>query len=207
MNTIKLPRQKPCKVCREKFQPTRAIQPTCQNFACQLAYAEQVAAKSAKKREQDNRKKERAETLARKEKLKGRDDYKKEVDEAFQRYVRYRDKDELCICCGMPLRMDGPNYSIGGYYDAGHYVPRKHMATRWDEANCHAQRKYCNGRKGGNYVGYRIGLIARIGEVEVLRLEAARNQIRKYTIPDLIELRDHYRAKLRMLKQQERKAA
>lgn len=200
------PKKKSCRICGEKYQPIRSIQPTCLKFECQVAYAQQAAEKSAKRRERESAAKSRADIAARKEKLKGYSDYVKEVDEAFQAYVRYRDKDKTCICCGVSLMADG-NTGNGGYFDAGHYIPRKHKATRWDESNCHGQRKYCNQHLGGNYVGYRIGLIARISEAEVLRLEAARNETRKHTIPELIELRDKYLTKLKALKLGERFAA
>jgi hypothetical protein len=199
MNTFKLPRKKSCRICRQVFQPTRAIQPTCGEFECQVAYADQVAAKSVAKRKAADR----LETKARREKLKGHNDYVREVDAAFSAFIRYRDKDRTCICCGKPLYLD----SIGGSYDAGHFISRKHMATRWDEANVHAQRKYCNRHMAGNYAGFREGLIGRIGLSEVERLEVARKVIRKFNIYELMELRDLFRAKLKELKAQERMAA
>jgi hypothetical protein len=33
--------------------------------------------------------------------------------------------------------------------DAGHYMPRQDLATRWDERNVHLQCKKCNGFRGG----------------------------------------------------------
>lgn len=179
-----------CCICRAPYERRYLSQKTCGDPICR---AEQ-------KRQDERKKAERAELKARKEKLKSHSDYEKELDDAFSAYIRFRDKDKPCICCGFSLMASTDG--VGGHYDAGHYIPRKHMATRWDEANVNAQRKYCNRRKGGNYVGYRIGLIERAGIDEVLRLEAARNTIVKHTIPELIEKRDYYRAKLRQLKQE-----
>jgi hypothetical protein len=85
--------------------------------------------------------------------------------------------------------------------DAGHYRSvgsAPHL--RFDEKNCHAQKKYCNNYLAGNHVAYRAGLIQRIGLREVELLEADQC-IRKYTREGLIELAKHYNAAARTLKE------
>lgn len=196
-------RPKTCKSCGQKFQPTRSIQPTCGAFICQVAYAEKVAAKSAAKRKKD----ERAEIRKRKEKIKTRSDYMKEAQVAFNAYIRERDKHQPCICCGLPLNSQGGVPVIGGGYDCGHYRSvgsAPHL--RFDENNAHAQRKQCNRWGSGRAVDYRIGLIARIGINAVEALEADQTA-KHYTVDDLIEIRDTYKAKLRELKKMERQVA
>jgi hypothetical protein len=172
-------------------------QKTCGEDICKQEHGRQLSIEHRRKAEA---KKEREVIRQRKEALKGFPDYKKELDDAFSAYIRYRDKDKPCICCGMPLNSSGMLGSIGGGCDAGHYIPRKHMAVRWDEVNVNAQRKYCNKHLAGNYAGYREGLIARYGISEVERLERARKEVKKWTIPELIEKRDLYKQKLRELK-------
>ena len=70
---------------------------------------------------------------------------KKELDRVFSIFIRTRDSNEYgigrCVTCGYP--------SLWQKLDAGHYVPRQDLATRWDERNVHPQCKKCNGFRGG----------------------------------------------------------
>lgn len=139
----------------------------------------------------------RKEIRSRKEKLKTRADWMREAQTAFNAYIRERDRNKPCICCGLPLTQD----AIGGGYDAGHYRSvgsAPHM--RFDERNVHAQRKQCNRYGAGRAVDYRIGLIARIGLEAVEALEADQTT-RKYSIEELKQIRDTYRARLRAMRQ------
>lgn len=121
----------------------------------------------------------------------------KEAQIAFNAYVRERDKNQPCICCGQPLGAQ----QVGGGFDAGHYRSvgsAPHL--RFDERNCHGQRKSCNRYGSGRSVDYRLGLIARIGLAEVESLEAD-NDPKKYSIDDLKAIKAKYKAKLKELKQ------
>ena len=183
---------KRCKVCKQQFRPTRPMQPTCGNYECQVSYAQQVADKARKKRE----KVERAADRQKREKLKTRSDWIKDAQIAFNAYIRGRDAGRPCICCGRTLTSDG----LGGGYDAGHYRSvgsAPHL--RFDERNCHAQSKQCNRYGAGRAVDYRIGLVARIGLDAVEALERDQSTA-KWTIDQLREIRDTYRAKLKALK-------
>jgi hypothetical protein len=91
---------------------------------------------------------------------------------------------------------------IGGRYDAGHYRSTGSAShLRFDEANCHAQRKQCNRYGAGRAVDYRIGLIKRIGLERVEALEAS-NSPRKWTREALIAIRETYQEKLNVLKRE-----
>lgn len=183
---------KRCKVCKEQFRPTRPMQPTCHKYECQCSYAQQVADKAKAKRE----KVERAADRQKREKLKTRSDWIKDAQIAFNAYIRGRDAGRPCICCGRTLTSDG----LGGGYDAGHYRSVGSAPNlRFDERNCHAQSKQCNRYGAGRAVDYRIGLIARIGLDAVESLEAD-NEPKHFTIDQLREIRDTYRAKLKALK-------
>lgn len=69
---------------------------------------------------------------------------------------------------------------------------------RFSEQNVHAQRKQCNRYGAGNVVGYRLGLIERIGLAAVEALEAD-NAPRKYTADDLRGIKAEYARKAREL--------
>ncbi len=65
----------------------------------------------------------------------------KELDKLFSQYTRLKDADHRgyvkCVTCG----------KIGHWKDnfqAGHFMSRKHYATRWDENNVKVQCKKCN---------------------------------------------------------------
>lgn len=183
---------KRCKICSESFVPVRAIQPTCLNFDCQVAYANKVSRKGIAERLKTERKNDRE----RKEKLKTRSDYMKEAQIAFNAYIRERDKDKPCICCGKSLLLD----AIGGGFDCGHYRSvgsAPHL--RFDERNANGQRKQCNRYGSGRAVDYRLGLIKRIGIESVMEIEAD-NEPKHYTIEELKEIKAMYKQKLRELK-------
>lgn len=166
------------------------------SYPCAKAYVDAKNQKLKKQKAKQEAKIERQLTKERKEKLKTRNDYIKETQVAFNAYIRERDKDQLCICCGKPLGES----QVGGGYDAGHYRSigsAPHL--RFHEDNCHAQRKHCNNWKAGNAVDYRIGLIKRIGMERVEQLEAD-NEPRKWTIDELKELKQKYKDKLKELK-------
>lgn len=183
MLTYKNPKAKSCAVCQNLFVPDRMGQVVCRP-AC------------AMKRVRQEKVQERAKVRARKEASKTIRQLIKEAQREFNAYIRARDRDQPCICCGLPLG-DG---EVGGAYDAGHYRSvgsASHL--RFNEDNCHAQRKQCNRYGAGRAVDYRIGLIQRIGREAVESLESD-NTVQKWTREELIAIRDTYRAKLKEMK-------
>jgi hypothetical protein len=140
--------------------------------------------------------KQRLEFRARKAAIKTIPELIREAQTSFNAFIRERDKDQPCICCGRPLGTG----DVGGSFDAGHYRSTGSAShLRFDERNCHAQSKACNRWGAGRAVDYRIGLIGRIGLGPVEALEAD-NGIRKWTREELIQIRDTYKAKLKELK-------
>ncbi|HBO6281345.1 TPA: recombination protein NinG, partial [Pseudomonas aeruginosa] len=139
---------------------------------------------------------ERREVRVRKEKLKSRSDHLREAQQAFNEFIRWRDRiaGHACISSGLPLDWSG-NQTDAGHYRSTGAAPH----LRFNENNCHAQRKLDNRYLSGNAVDYRVGLIARIGLAAVEELEAD-NSVRKYTVEDLKAIKAHYRAKVRELK-------
>lgn len=117
---------------------------------------------------------------------------------AFNSFIRARDAGQPCICCGRPFELNKP----GGSVDAGHWLSRGGSPQlRFDEANCHAQRKDCNRPGGAERFAFRSGVLARIGEAEVARLEGP-HPIRKWTKPELREIKTKYAALTKQLKRE-----
>jgi len=177
-------RSKKCKVCREYFTPRSSFAKACGPECAQ----EYVAQEQAKKDRQERQKGLQA--------LKTKRDYIKEAQREFNRAVRLRDQlaGHACISSGRALDWSGNAVDAGHYRSIG---SAPHL--RFNEDNCHAQSKHDNQWKSGNAVDYRLGLIARIGLERVEALEAD-NSVKKWTVEELIAIRDHYRKKANELK-------
>lgn len=177
-------RQKKCRACKEYFSPRSSMQVAC-SPACAQQY---VQAEKAKKDRQERQKGLKA--------LKTKRDYIKEAQREFNGFCRARDQFQgfACISSGRVLDWSGNAVDAGHYRSVG---SAPHL--RFNEDNCHAQSKHDNQWKSGNAVDYRIGLITRIGLARVEALESD-NTVKKWTIEELIAIRDHYRKKANELK-------
>lgn len=183
-----------CPHCKGKLEQGQRIHPDC--IAPFADAKEAKAQRAAEKKARMDAKVERAEIKKRKEALKTRRDYIDEAQHAFNAYIRERDREKPCICCGQPLGAG----EVGGAYDCGHYRSvgsAPHM--RFDPRNAHAQRKICNRWGAGRAVDYRLGLIARIG-LEAVESVESDQAARKWTIEELKAIRDHFKAELKKLK-------
>lgn len=190
-----MPKQKRCKQCGEMFTPLRSTAVAC-SYRCAVEWVNARNQKLKDKQAKLEAKIDRQLTRERKEKLKTRNDYIKEAQVAFNAYIRERDKDQPCICCGQPLNRE----AIGGGFDCGHFRSTGSAPhLRYNEDNAHGQRKVCNRYGGGRAVDYRLGLINRIGIKRVEALEAD-NEPKKWTIEELKEIKTRYRQKLKKLK-------
>ena len=180
---------KRCKVCKEEFIPSRMGQKVC---------GPDCASQMAKKMRE---KVERAEDRRKKEALKTRSQWMKEAQIAFNAFIRERDKEKACICCGFPLHDEKD--SAGGAFDCGHYRSVGSAPNlRFDERNAHGQRKQCNRYGAGRAVDYRRGLITRMG-LEVVEAIEADQTPRHYTIDDLKAIKAEYVQKLKELREKE----
>ena len=175
-------RHKQCKaIFTPKYTGTIACSPEC------------AIAIVTMKREAKEQKLARQAHRQTKERLKTRSQWIKEAQAVFNSFIRARDRHQLCICCDKPL---GAN-EVGGNFDAGHYRSvgsAPHL--RFDERNCHAQRKYCNRYGSGRAVDYRIGLIKRLG-VKAVELLEADQAPKKYSVADIEEIKKLYKLKLK----------
>lgn len=183
-----------CPHCRKTYKPARMGQKSCLEMDCILKAGQARKAKEAAKQA----KVERREIRARKEKLKTRGDYYKDAAKAIRDYIRARDEGKECISCSTILIKRG---APGGDYDCGHYRGTgraKHLELV--EMNQNGQCKHCNRDQRGAYHEQRPKMIERYGLAAVEALDADQEP-RKHSIPDLIEIRATYRAKLKELRQ------
>jgi hypothetical protein len=120
------------------------------------------------------------------------------LDKVFSQYIRMRDAMPSgffrCISCGQikPIQKA----------DAGHYYSRRHMSTRFDEDNVHAECSSCNRFSAEHIIGYRENLIKKIGEQRFLLLEVKANDTKKWSSFELEQLIKYYRARVEMLQKQ-----
>lgn len=190
----KAARAKKCKVrtCRAEFVPDQPFVEWC-SPDCGAA----LAMAKIEKQRQAVAKADRKDTQQKLEKFKRKADHVADCQKAFNAWVRFRDRDRPCICCG---RRAGAGSLTGGAWDAGHYLSRgSHPHLRFDERNVFAQLKGCNRPGGTTAASFRAGVIARIGLAAVEALEAD-NEPRHYTVDQLIEMTAHYRKLLKDLK-------
>ena len=116
------------------------------------------------------------------------------LDRIFSLYIRRRDCGNgqgRCITCGKPITWDK--------CDAGHYIPRSHLTTRWNEVNVHAQCVCCNRFHDGMEEAYREALIRRYGVAVVEDLERRKHGIAKLTNRHYQKLITYYKFKIKEL--------
>lgn len=185
-------RPKKCRVatCRASFVPAKPFQSWC-SPDCAVAIIRQRQDKQRKSFAQ----RERREIKVRKEKLKSRADHLKDTQQAFNAWIRARDAGQPCISCGTTADVQ---------YCAGHYrTTAASPELRFDPLNVHLQcNRNCNMGKSGNLLGYRPGLIEKIGIDAVEWLEGP-HEPKKYTVDELKAMTADYRAKTKELKKGE----
>lgn len=166
---------KKCKICAERFTPSRPLQMVC-TPACGFIYA---------KRQQE--KNWMREKKVRKEKLMTRADWMNLLQKVFNTYIRKRDEGKPCISCG----------TTKGQFHAGHYRSVGSCPElRFNQDNVQGQCATCNNHLSGNLINYRINLVHRIGIERVERLEGTNDPL-KLTIDEIKELIKHYRNEIK----------
>jgi hypothetical protein len=178
-----------CKVCRVGFKPRNSMQSVCStNCAITLASTNRKASTILDRETRRRAREDRRETKRKLDALKPRSKWLAEAQVAFNAFIRARDHALPCVSCSRFHE---------GKYDAGHYLTvGARPELRFDEANCWRQCVPCNRHLHGNVLRYRQELLRRIGPGEVARLEGP-TAPKKYSIDDLRQIRDTYRAKAR----------
>ena len=120
------------------------------------------------------------------------------LDTVFSKYIRLRDAMPngtfRCISCG--------KLKLISQADCGHFHSRKHMGTRFDEDNCHAECRYCNRFSADHLIGYRENLIKKIGEQRFALLEVKAHDTKKWSHFELEMLIKYYKAHVERLTKQ-----
>jgi hypothetical protein len=173
---------------REKHQLFKP--PASLRYVCRPNVSEHCAIQlSIHLREQEREKKFKEKKKAYKEqKLSTR---KRAAKEACHAYIRERDKNDPCICCGLPL---GDDFHAGHFLESGNY-----SSIRYDEDNIHGQRLQCNHHKGGDSGEYEVRLRKKIGARRVNRLHKIKSEIKRWTVEELRQIENDFKAKLEAL--------
>lgn len=171
-------KKKKCKNCKKPFTPFRTTDTVC-SVQCATEYKQ-----------------------TRQKQKEGRKTAIKEVDRkllmqsarlVFNSYIRERDKNETCICCGKPL---GSGYHAGHYFSGG-----GHANVMFDELNVHGQRADCNtGHRATILTEHTMGIIERIGSDEYILLKERAYEVKKWSNEELQGIIETYKRKTKELK-------
>ena len=187
----KPPKQHKCKECGAYYIKKQSTQQVC-SMKCAIAYSKRKAEEKRKKQEKSDRLEASRRMRERKEKLKSRSDWLKDLQRVFNEFIRLRDVDLPCISCG--------RYHQGQYH-AGHYRSVGACPElRFNEDNAHKQCSACNSHLSGNILEYRLGLIEKIGLERVEFLERKDHPPLKLSVEEIKDLIKVYKAKCKELK-------
>ena len=175
---------KKCKSCSKPFEPKQKFNSTIKTNRCEVCLKTEQALKnlSAIKKEKKIKAKEDLLTLQ---------DYLKLAQQVFNKFIRQRDKGLNCISCDKPCKKE----NAGHYFSSG-----GHANVRFDENNVHLQCEHCNTFLSGNLIFYRENLIKKIGIESFEALENKAKITRKFSISEVKEIIEIYKAKIKMLK-------
>lgn len=118
----------------------------------------------------------------------------KKLDQVFSLYIRLRyAKNEIaeCYTCGKK-----DHYKK---LQCGHFMSRKHYATRWDELNCQVQCYSCNVMRYGEQYKFGLKLAKEIDKNLPEKLLAKTRNTVKYSDIDLLEMINLYKERVQNL--------
>ena len=125
-------------------------------------------------------------------KLKGK------LDKIFSRYIRLRDCNGThhgpCITCGKIVHWKDA--------DAGHFITRGRLATRFDPRNVNLQCKYCNGPMSGQQYQHGLAINRKFGEGVADELGRLANQSIKISRGEYRDLIQDYNERVKELSRQ-----
>jgi len=112
----------------------------------------------------------------------------KKLDKIFSEYIRRRNGEIVnCVTCGSKAHWKK--------MQAGHFMSRRHMSTRWHEDNVQVQCPKCNIWDQGQQYAYSKFL----GEIKSEELLQLSKEIVKFTDQELIEMTEQYEQKVNNL--------
>ena len=113
---------------------------------------------------------------------------KRKADTAFSVYIRTQDIDRNgtteCITCGVRRRWQD--------MQAGHFISRSYLSTRFDPRNCHVQCPGCNGPAQGRIPEQVVYLESIYGAGIVQMLLYKRRETIKFSRTDYIEMIERF---------------
>jgi hypothetical protein len=171
-----------CKSCKNKFEAVRFNQKFCLDAECVRVWVEFEKTKQWKEKKQKMQ--QELETIQ---------DYVKMTQIIFNKFIRLRDKGQVCISCQKKLKE--------GNVDAGHmWSAGGHSNLRFNEFNVNAQcSRPCNKDKAGDINNYRLGFVERYGIEKLNEIDSLAKIERKFSKEELKELMQKYKLKCKEL--------
>jgi hypothetical protein len=186
--TAKTPKPRKCRMCSGVFIPFRSTTSVC-SPKCAEAWSAKVKEQKAARANREERKSLR-EAM---EKAKTRGAHLKELQAAFNQWIRLRDAGKPCIACRRYHQ--GQNHA--GHYRSVGSCPE----LRFEPDNVHLTCQPCNVHLSGNLIQMRIGMIEKIGLARVEWIEGY-HEPKKYTLQEIREMKAFYRSEVRRLKKE-----
>lgn len=122
----------------------------------------------------------------------------RKLDDVFSQFIRLRDSDNngvcKCITCGQ--------FDHWQSCDAGHFITRDNMATRWDEENVHAQCQKCNRFLSGKQFEHGLAVDKRHGPGTASKLLVKSKGVCNWQDFEIEKMASYYREQVKELKQQ-----
>lgn len=107
------------------------------------------------------------------------------LDKVFSLYIRRRYGDiAICVTCGAMA-----NYK---YMQAGHFMSRRHMSTRWNSENVQVQCAKCNIWEQGQQYAYSKFL----GEEKSEELFKLSKEVVRFTDDEIVSMTEFYQEEL-----------
>jgi hypothetical protein len=120
------------------------------------------------------------------------------LDRVFSEWVRLRDcnKDGYikCVTSGALIHWTEA--------DAGHFMSREHMNTRWDERNVNAQGRGDNRFKSGKQFEHGLAIDKKHGAGTAAKLHIASKMEKKWQAFELEAMAGYYRSEVKRLKKE-----
>ena len=170
-----------CKNCKDKFEPRQFNRKYCTKDECNNLYFEFLKAQALKKWSKEKK--------VKKENLQTVQELMKVAQVVFNKWIRQRDKDELCISCQKPVLKKA---NASHYFSSG-----GHKNVTFNEDNVHKSCEYCNTYLHGNLLNYQINIQKKIGADRLILLHEEAHKTRKFTRDELHEIIKKYKNKLK----------
>src|SRR5688572_10607445 len=120
------------------------------------------------------------------------------LDTMFSLFIRLRDSDKngivKCITCG-----DFKHYTE---VDAGHFITRENMGTRWEECNCNGQCPHCNRFKSGKQFEHGLAIDRKHGPGTASKLLVKSKGVCNWEDFEIEAMYKYYKAEVKRLKEE-----